>query len=111
MNRIQLGIKLKEARHESRLTQEQLAERFRTDPKRISRLERGIQFPDEEYIFMLAKVSSLDPQNIQHMMREIETLERESTYAVPRRSITNEDIMAKLNQIAVDIEYLKSQSL
>ncbi|MEK9703600.1 MAG: helix-turn-helix transcriptional regulator, partial [Deltaproteobacteria bacterium] len=70
MNRIQLGKKLKSYREETHLTQEQLADILSMDPKKISRIERGVQYPEEFYLRTLGQFSSLDIDEIEKDMLE-----------------------------------------
>ena len=113
MNRVQLGIKLKDARNATRLTQEQLAERYRLDPKKISRIERGVQFPEQEYLDMLERISpNFNVQDILSTIREIQAIENKSAYQV-NDSISNQMLMdeiKKLQQMVVSLTQSEEQN-
>ena len=113
MNRVQLGIKLKDARNATRLTQEQLAERYRLDPKKVSRIERGVQFPEQEYLDMLERISpNFNVQDILSTIREIQAIENKSAYQV-NDSISNQMLMdeiKKLQQMVVSLTQSEEQN-
>jgi transcriptional regulator with XRE-family HTH domain len=109
MNRIQLGLKLKDARQQGQLTQEQLAERIRSDPKKISRIERGVQFPEEDYLQVLCSMSNLDFDNIQHSILEIKSVENASTWEVNPATVSNEDLLKEIRGLRLSLDSISSK--
>jgi transcriptional regulator with XRE-family HTH domain len=109
MNRIQLGLKLKDARQQGQLTQEQLAERIKSDPKKISRIERGVQFPEEDYLRVLCSMSDLDFDNIQHSILEIKSVENASTWKVNPATVSNEDLLKEIRGLRSSLDSISSK--
>lgn len=107
MNRIQLGLALKEARRQANLTQEQLAERFSLDPKKVSRIERGIQFPEEEYLDRLNVLirNELDILGIKASILEIQAEESSSIWRT-RDQVSNETILGELQKMNEKLDRL-----
>lgn len=56
----QLGISIKKLRKCKKLTQEQLAEKINIDPKNVSRLENGNNYPSPETLSSIAKALEVD---------------------------------------------------
>tara|TARA_Y100001973_G_C5035912_1_gene250363 strand:- start:143 stop:565 length:423 start_codon:yes stop_codon:yes gene_type:complete len=99
MNRIQLGAYLKESRNETRLTQAELGKRLKLDSKKISRLERGIQFPDEDYMHQLIQLgSTLNIHAVLNAILEIKSLENASHFTEERNTVSNAEL---LNEIKI----------
>jgi transcriptional regulator with XRE-family HTH domain len=109
MNRIQLGLKLKDARQQGQLTQEQLAERIKSDPKKISRIERGVQFPEEDYLRVLCSMSDLDFDNVQHSILEIKSVENASTWEVNPATVSNEDLLKEIRGLRSSLDSISSK--
>ena len=99
MNRIQLGKKLKSYREETHLTQEQLADILSMDPKKISRIERGVQYPEEFYLRALGQFSSLDIDEIEKDMLEATHSDVLHRMEVKSPSVSNEELMAELTSL------------
>ena len=99
MNRVQLGIKLKDFRNEAGLTQDQLAERLIMDPKKISRIERGVQYAEDSYLFALSKISSLDLEEIQKDTLEAKNVDIRNSTADKLITVSNEDLLIELRKL------------
>ena len=56
----QLGLNIKKLRKSKKLTQEQLAEMINIDPKNVSRLEKGNNYPSPETLWSIAKALEVD---------------------------------------------------
>jgi len=55
------GIRLKELRKKSGMTQEKFAEEVSIDPKHLSHIETGRSFPKADLIERFAKILQVDP--------------------------------------------------
>lgn len=64
MERDRLRVRLKEWRLKAALTQDQLAERVGSTKANISRIERGLQFPQPPMIRRLADALGIDPADL-----------------------------------------------
>ncbi|HLP98672.1 MAG TPA: helix-turn-helix transcriptional regulator [Sideroxyarcus sp.] len=53
--RQKLGRRIKELRKKSGMTQEQLADLVRIDPRHLSRLERGVHYPSIDTLELIAQ--------------------------------------------------------
>jgi transcriptional regulator with XRE-family HTH domain len=108
MNRIQLGLTLKEARRKANLTQEQLAERFVLDAKKVSRIERGIQFPEEDYLERLNVLirNELDIAGIKAAILEIQSVESSSIWKSREETVSNEQLYTELQKIQAKLDRL-----
>ena len=56
----QLGLNIKKLRKSKKLTQEQLAEMINIDPKNVSRLEKGNNYPSPETLWSNANALEVD---------------------------------------------------
>lgn len=56
----QLGQKIQELRKSKKYTQEQFSEMIGIDPKNVSKIENGINYPAPETITSIAKALSVD---------------------------------------------------
>lgn len=100
MNRIQLGAYLKESRNETRLTQTELGKRLKLDSKKISRLERGIQFPDEEYLQQLIQLgSTLDAGKVLNAILEIKSYENASYFTEKQSAVSNAELLNEIKKL------------
>lgn len=74
-NRATLGRMLREERLKLEMTQDEFGSLINTDKKKISRLERGMQFPDETLIQLLKDRGSEKIDQILEVMWEIRRVE------------------------------------
>ena len=56
----QLGQKIQATRKSKRLTQEQFAELIGIDPKNVSKIEKGINYPSPETLTSIARALNVD---------------------------------------------------
>jgi len=95
-NRAVLGRMLREERLKLEMTQDEFGSLIGTDKKKISRLERGMQFPDEILIQLLKERGSEKVDQILESMWEIRRIEegtrRFGIAAGPTESYAREDL-------------------
>ena len=95
-NRAVLGRMLREERLKLEMTQDEFGSLIGTDKKKISRLDRGIQFPDETLIQLLRERGSEKIDQILETMWEIRRVEegtrRFGIAAGPRENYAREDL-------------------
>ena len=99
MDRIQLGMKLKEYREEVCMTQEELARVLGMDPKKISRIECGKQFPEEKYLIHLTSISSLEIKPVQTSILEIKNTENKSRFEKKPSSVSNTELLNQIQKL------------
>ena len=95
-NRAVLGRMLRDERLKLEMTQDEFGSLIGTDKKKISRLERGMQFPDEILIQLLKERGSEKVDQILETMWEIRRIEegtrRFGIAAGPTESYVREDL-------------------
>ena len=69
------------------------------DPKKISRIERGVQYPEEFYLRALGQLSSLDIDEIEKDMLEATHSDVLHRMEVKSPSVSNEELMAELTSL------------
>ena len=70
---IALGNAVKEARTESKLTQEQIADMLDIDSRTISQIERGLGNPKMETLYPLIRILNMDANTIFYSSSKAET--------------------------------------
>ena len=70
---ISLGNAVKEARTESKLTQEQIADMLDIDSRTISQIERGLGNPKLETLYPLIRILNVDANTIFYSAPKTET--------------------------------------
>lgn len=70
---IALGNAVKEARTESKLTQEQIADMLDIDSRTISQIERGLGNPKLETLYPLIRILNVDANTIFYSAPKTET--------------------------------------
>ena len=70
---IALGNAVKEARTESKLTQEQIADMLDIDSRTISQIERGLGNPKMETLYPLIRILNMDANTIFYSSSKTET--------------------------------------
>lgn len=70
---IALGNAVKEARTESKLTQEQIADMLDIDSRTISQIERGLGNPKLETLYPLIRILNVDANTIFYSVPKTET--------------------------------------
>ena len=75
------------------------------DPKKISRIERGIQFPEEWYLDALVKLgATLNAQEIKQFILEVEQKETADTWSIyPEDAVTNHQLLTELHQLRQEV--------
>jgi len=103
--RCQLGLQIKKCRTNLLMTQNELGMLINTDKKKISRIERGMQFPDEDLLNIL-KQRGCDIAEILRMVKEIQSHEfkerkygatEETTLGILRNEV--KELRAKLDHL------------
>ncbi len=103
--RCQLGLQIKKCRKNLLMTQNELGMLINTDKKKISRIERGMQFPDEDLLNIL-KQRGCDIAEILRMVKEIQSHEfkerkygatEETTLGILRNEV--KELRAKLDHL------------
>ena len=77
MNQQKMGAFLKKLRNEKDLTQEQLAERFNTTRRSVSRWETGYNLPDIDILIEMSDFYDVDLREILDGERENEKMDQE----------------------------------
>ena len=75
MNQKALGRRIKQAREEKRMTQEQLAECVYVSPTHISVIERGVKAPSLETLIIIANTLDVSADTLlQDMLKNCSTI-------------------------------------
>ena len=106
VNRATLGRMIREERLKLEMTQDEFGQLIDTDKKKISRLERGMQFPDEILIKVLQD-RGVDVSQIMETMWSIRRLEEGTRrFGVQAVSSTAENIKEDLTSFRDMINFV-----
>lgn len=106
VNRATLGRMIREERLKLEMTQDEFGQLIDTDKKKISRLERGMQFPDEILIKVLQD-RGVDVSQIMETMWSIRRLEEGTRrFGVQAISSTAENIKEDLTSFRDMINFV-----
>lgn len=85
MDLVKMGAFLKRLRNEKRLTQEQLAEKFNTSRRTVSRWETGYNLPDLDVLIEMSEFYGVELNEIikgERKNEQMDSKEKETTLAV-----------------------------
>lgn len=102
MNQQKMGAFLKRLRNEKNLTQEQLAERFNTTRRSVSRWEGGYNLPDIDILIEMSDFYDVDLREILDGERKNEEMNqetKETVIKVAEYSNTQKEKMAKVTLV------------
>lgn len=102
MDQQKMGAFLKRLRNEKNLTQEQLAERFNTTRRSVSRWETGFNLPDIDILIEMSDFYDVDLREILDGERKNEKMDqetKETVIKVAEYSNTQKEKMAKVTLV------------
>ena len=102
MNQQKMGAFLKKLRNEKDLTQEQLAERFNTTRRSVSRWETGSNLPDIDILIEMSDFYDVDLREILDGERKNEKMDqetKETLLKVAEYGNTQKEKMAKITLV------------
>ena len=102
MNQQKMGAFLKRLRNENNLTQEQLAEKFNTTRRSVSRWETGYNLPDIDILIEMSDFYDVDLREILDGERKNEKMDqetKETVIKVAEYSNTQKEKLAKVTLV------------